>query len=225
MKKIFAILFVAVLAFSTTLATDVSPENYGATFLNTSGAGQDDASFNDLSYDEAEGQYCIYVICPLELYPVNRQFIDLGYINPDGSRGLANEEMTWRVEGGNGWYFEANVSNDQFANESNQVYFVNPYWTYQMTGGAVESLGNNPGHVAQLQLSGKVGENGCENCETPHESNCTGGGEFTFYPNQVVATEIAIEGNYTWDLEVNVDYLTWVVPVMPDGSAYTAPQP
>jgi hypothetical protein len=76
MKKIFAILFAATLAFSTSWATDVSPENYGSGYLNTSGAGQDDASFNDLSYDEAEGQYCIYVICPLELSSEGRNKID-----------------------------------------------------------------------------------------------------------------------------------------------------
>ena len=237
MKKLFAILVAVMFAFSATYAVDplsnpVSPVDYSGTYLSESGAGTQDAveGVDDLSYDESEGQYCIYVICPLELTPTTTNNKNLGYINPDGSRGLSNEYMTWTVNGGDGWFFEAWLKNDQFAHngdgQTDYVYFVNPYWGYQMDGGTeVFYSDGDEGdydmeyHIEQLQLSGVVT---CDNCGTS-AADCAGLGTFKFYPNQVVATELAEEDTYYWDVFIGVDYLTWTVPLDPNGDPYTQP--
>ena len=238
MKKVFIILVAVLFAYTTSFAEDAIPEDensqvsYGAEDLDHQGAGTQDGTsgIDDLSYDDATGSISMYVICELDITPEN-DVLNIGYMNPDGSRSLNGEYLQWQVKGGNGWYFEAWLKNDQFARNSsgqktNYVYFVNPTWKFRKgnNGGFTTLSGTTTSgefdqemHVTQLQLSGTVGST--NNNPNP----CNGKATFRFKPNKVVATELAVDDLYTWNVWLAVDYLTWTAPVDPDGSAYTQP--
>lgn len=222
MKKLIAILLVAFLAVSSSYAVDYAS-------MTAHGAGGQGT--NDLSYDETTGLYTINVTCEMTICTENGD-IDLGYINPDGSRYITSaEDMVFQVTGANGWFFEAWVGADQFSNESNEVYFVGQNWSFEDLSGNTNGTANNNmsgllgtygttgstiwKHAVGMQLSN------CQDC-TPG-ANCNGVAVIKFHPNRVVATEYAAQGAYTWDVYASADYMSWLTPVNPDGSAYVSP--
>ena len=230
MKKMLIVLSLLILSFQAVLTQDYNGiTDYDEEVMSGATLSNEDIMCGGGHYKESQacGYYKVYIVCPLTLTPIGPTDIDLGYINPDGSRSLYNETMSWEVQGANGWYFEATCANDVHSNETDYVYFVNPYWTYQRRNGTLETLVLSQQsaahceyshHASQLRLGGLLP--GMQNTYC-HFDKCSGFGTFTFHPNQVVATELAPVGRYTWDVFVSVDYLTWVTPVNRDGSEYS----
>ena len=225
MKKLIAIILVAFLAVSSSYAVD-----YTQAALSVPGEGSQGA--NDLSYADADGRYDIEVVCELEICN-NSGDIDLERINPDGSRMLGTAyDQDYEVKGATSWYFEAWLGWDKFARMSDgtqtpHVYFVGENWTLQNKDGSAQSptsdvmmtaaFDNFTGtgadaianwrHVTGLDLN-------CDQCT----QSCFGGANLVFHPVQVVADELAVEGDYHWNTFVAVDYLTWTQPLDPAGN-------
>ncbi len=155
MKKFFALFAALVLVGSTVFASED---------LDNSGPWNPDAvensmnypvgHDNDYSFDFATGEYKIFVICELTVVN-NCGNIYLGWLNPDGSKILGDGyDMTFKVQGGNGWKFEANGSfgedpgsfstdavaysyNETAGAQTNNVFITGSQWYYN--GNAVQS--------------------------------------------------------------------------------------
>lgn len=182
-------------------------------------SGSNTLGTDPLCYDDIEVSACydVTIICPLTIEPLTPAEIDLGYLNPDGAKMIHDKSMKWLVNGGWGWYFEAHCSNDIFSNESPHVYFVGSKWYYQASESSSYELLNavptsgeydQTVHATSLRLSS----------DGLYPGSCNGYGRFVFNPNMVVADELALQGKYTWDVFLSVDYLTWDTPINMDGS-------
>jgi hypothetical protein len=120
MKKFFAYFAAMLIVASTAFAVSNNAlDNVGPWSPGNAPSNYPLQHDNDYSFDISRGEYKIFVIC--ELTVVNTcGNIYLGWLNPDGSRVLGEEfAMTFEVQGGNGWKFQAS---GYFGDGTNDVY-------------------------------------------------------------------------------------------------------
>jgi len=189
MKKFFAIFAALLLTASFAFAVEPSASSTGpwnADDMLTNGKIEG----NDYSFDNAQGEYKIFVICQIDIANVTGN-IYLGWLNPDGAKDLGTAyNMQFKVTGGNGWPFEANATfgaagsnatnafacdeqnNDQM---TNNVFITGSTWTYQPEGGTLVNITGQQWTNQKFALSGTMGMFGT-NTSSPKIGDNYGGG-------------------------------------------------
>ena len=166
---------------------------------------------DDLSYDEEVGNFSIVVICGFNMSPVlgEEQYIQMN--RPDGTRKIPySERYTWNIYGHSGLLFELSCNTNKFSNESDDVYFVGSSWIY---------------NAADMYSDINDGTNGCYLSGDENYYSCSGFGQIIFLPKQLVANNKAFKSNYTFDMNINVDFLAWAIPLEVSGQYYTTQTP
>ncbi len=78
---------------------------------------------NDYSFDNALGEYRLFVICEIDINNVTGN-IYLGWLNPDGGKDLEGYNMLFHITGGNGWAFEASGSIGESTNSTEHIAYA-----------------------------------------------------------------------------------------------------
>lgn len=177
MKKLIALFFVAILAFSSAIA-----EEY--------------------SYDQSQQTAKCYVLCPIEIDP-QAGALDLGVIRPgEQNVSLAGVgTMDFFIKGGNGSEFGARgtVTKNGSGPGSGTVMLETCRWTY--TAGAATPV---PFIVGTVENSGS--KNGLTLTGSYGIHACNGAGTISMQPGILSASPDASMGDWTFNVTLEVDY-------------------
>ena len=178
MKKLFSILAMVFFAATTLFAVPTPGESF--TDNGYTGPWNPDMDFNlknkvenDYSFDMANGEYKIFVICEIDVTNITGN-IYLGWLNPDGAKDLGpTYNMQFKVTGGNGWPFEANAyfgadgsnADVAFAKDeqhgdafTNNVFITGSVWHYAPAGGSPTTITGQVWNDQHFVLSGVMGQ-------------------------------------------------------------------